>query len=84
MDRGDKSKQLIRDFQGTFDTPDGKRVLENLSAKCREHEATYRPGSFDATAYYEGMRSVILYIRAQLAKDPNIVRQTETVKEKDE
>ncbi len=81
MDR-DTVKQLIRDFQGTFDTPEGKRVLGNLSEECFESQATFVASNQYGTAFHEGKRNVILYIRAMLAKDPNIVRQTETTKEK--
>ncbi len=80
MDK-DKTKQLIRDFQGTFDTPEGKRVLENLSKECLEGVSTFVPGNQYGTAFNEGKRYAILYIRGVLAKDPNIERQTETIKE---
>ncbi len=80
MDK-DEAKQLIRDFQGTFDTPEGKRVLEKLSEECFENQPTFVVSNQYGTAFHEGKRNVILYIRAMLAKDPNIVRQTETIKE---
>lgn len=80
MDREDKIKQKIVDFGGTFSTPEGKRTLGAISKKCREHEATYVDGNPHATSYKEGMRSVIIYIREWLAKDPNKVKQ-ETVKD---
>jgi hypothetical protein len=67
------------DFNGTFSTPEGERVLKNLSDKCRENVATYVANDTHHTAYFEGMRSVILYIRAILAKDPRKVKQTETI-----
>lgn len=79
----DKVKQLIRDFQGTFDTPEGKRVLENLSNECFENQPTFVANNQYGTAFHEGKRNVILYIRSMLAKDPNVVRQTETIKEKE-
>lgn len=81
MDK-DEAKQLIRDYQGAFDTPEGKRVLENLSIECLECLSTFVPSSQFSTAFNEGKRYVILYIRGVLAKDPNVVRQTETIKEK--
>ena len=81
MDK-DKAKQLIRDFQGAFDTPEGKRVLEYLSEECFENKNTFVLNNQYGTAFNEGKRYVILYIRAILAKDPNIERQTETIKEK--
>lgn len=75
MDRDDK--QLIMDFLNTFTSEGGKRVLEKLSEKCRENVATYVANDTHHTAYFEGMRSVIIYIRLMLAKNPNVVKQKE-------
>ena len=82
MDK-DKAKQLIRDFQGTFGTSEGKSVLEHLSKECLECVSTFKSGSQHDTAFNEGKRYVILYIRGVLAKDPHMERQTETIKEKE-
>ena len=73
-DKDDKAKQLIMDYQGTFGTVEGERVLEHLSKICYEHEATLTP-TFSGTAYREGMRRVILDIRKQLAKNPHDKKQ---------
>ncbi len=75
MDRDDKAKQLIMDMQGTFGTEEGKRTLTALSEKCREHVATYVLQDTHHTTYFEGMRSVIIYIRMMLAKDPHKEKQ---------
>ncbi len=82
MDK-DTVKQLIRDFQGTFGTSEGKSVLENLSGECFENRNTFLSNNQHGTAFNEGKRYVILYIRGILAKDPHIERQTETIKEKE-
>lgn len=58
-----------QDFKETFAADEGVRTLGHLSKKCREHEATYTAKDALHTAYQEGMRSVIIYIRAQLSKD---------------
>lgn len=71
----EQTQQLIKDYQGTFGTEEGKRVLEHLSGLCYEHKATLTP-TFSETAYREGMRRVILHIRTQLSKDPYATRQT--------
>ncbi len=81
MDK-DEVKQLIRDFQCVADTPEGKRMLEHLSQECLECVSTFVSGNQFGTAFNEGKRYVILYIRGMLARDPNIIRQTETIKEK--
>lgn len=75
MDREDEAKQLIIDMMGTFGTPEGKRVLEGLSFFCYEHDPTYLKGDTHGSAFQEGARSVILYIRKTMGKDPNVVKQ---------
>ncbi len=83
MDRDDTKKQLVMDYQGTFGTTEGRRVLENLSEKCREHVATYVELNPHRSSYLEGMRSVIIYMRIMLAKDPHKEKQTEAIQGKD-
>jgi len=75
VDREDRAKQLIVDMIGTFGTPEGKRTLDVISHFCSEHESTYVKGDTHDTAFQEGTRCVILYIREIMAKDPNRVRQ---------
>jgi len=65
----EKQKQKAQDFKECFATDEGVKTLGHLSEKCREHVATYTAGDALHTAYLEGMRSVIIYIRAQLSKD---------------
>lgn len=75
MERSDKAKQLIMDLQNTFNTEGGKRVLDHISNYCYEKKPTFVDGNPTGTAYQEGKRSVILNIRAQLEKDPNLIRK---------
>lgn len=65
------------DFQNTFTSEGGKRVLERLSELCNENEPTYVDGNTHGTTYKEGQRSVILHINIMLKKDPYKERQTE-------
>ena len=69
------------DIQKTFATDSGQKALDALSKKCREHVATYVAGDSHHTAYYEGMRSVIIWLRIQLAKNINEEKQKEAVNE---
>ena len=74
------AKQLIMDYQGTFGTAEGKRVLEDLAKKCFEHQPTFTGEETHRTANREGMRYVILNIRSMIDMNPNEVKQ-ETAKE---
>jgi hypothetical protein len=70
MDREDKRKQLIMDFQSTFATESGKRVLENLSKECYENAVTFVRSDSYGSAFNEGKRYVMLHIRRILSLDP--------------
>ncbi len=68
LEHGQQSKmieaqeQIIRDYQDTFATPYGKRVLLDLMNKCRLNSTSFSRGSPYETTFYEGNRDVILYI----------------------
>lgn len=64
-----EKKQEAQDIKEAFSTDEGIRALGHISKKCREHVATYTAKDALHTAYLEGMRSVIIYIRLQLGKD---------------
>ncbi len=71
----DKKKQLAMDFMNIFTSEGGERVITNLSKFCYENESTYKGSDTHGSAFQEGARSVILYIRSQLKKDLHEVRQ---------
>lgn len=71
------------DFQNTFTSEGGKRVLGRLSEFCNENKPTYVDQNSMGTIYKEGQRSVILHIRYMLNKDPNAVKQEEAIKFKE-
>jgi hypothetical protein len=53
-------KQLIRDYQTTFSTVHGARVLEDLLKQCRVFHLSFTGNS--NTFLYEGKRSIGLYV----------------------
>ena len=67
----DELKQLVMDYQGTFGTPEGKRVLKDLETQCYANALTFVPGSPDGTAFNEGKRYAILHIQRLVAANPN-------------
>lgn len=79
------NKNLPLHFQRTFDTPDGKIVLEQLSKLCRENKpciaknfVTGAPNA-EYTMYNEGKRCVILHIRRMLEKSIYHEKQTKAL-----
>ena len=65
----EQKKQLIRDYQFTFGSPDGLRVLEDLSLQCHEDTLCHVNGNPDGSAFEEGKRYVILHIRRLLGME---------------
>jgi hypothetical protein len=54
------------DYRKLFDSPDGKRVLEDLSEYCYENESTFVESSQSKEHVNQGKRAVILYIRKRM------------------
>ena len=74
----EKIKQLQMDYQATFDTETGKRVLKHLKAKCYEGKTTFHLDSRQH-AFNEGGRAVLLDILNMLSID--IEQMEKTIKE---
>jgi len=70
MDDNKEHKQLKTDYQSTFDTKEGKRVLDDLKS------AYYHRGSFckdpHETSFREGQRSVIIRIINLIKEDKDV------------
>lgn len=74
-DKDDEQKQLIMDFQNAFTSEGGKRVFAKLIKETKAdfcivpHDNLGRIDAFEIMRN-EGRRSVIVYIRRMLKKDP--------------
>jgi cytochrome c5 len=49
-------EQVTQAYKNVFDGPDGELVLSNFAQSCNFKESSYVPGSFDKTAYNEGLK----------------------------
>jgi|TARA_R110000787_G_scaffold17321_1_gene54401 hypothetical protein len=70
------SKQLQQFVQGLkqnyeiiFGSDEGKQVLTDLEKRCHYHSTTNVKGDSHESAYMEGQRSVILFIKSMLQND---------------
>ncbi len=71
-------RQLKRDYQENFGTPQGVRILEDLRGYCGYDKSSFHLGAPDSTAHSEGMRRVILYIHAKIKRDDeSLLKQIE-------
>jgi hypothetical protein len=80
MTREEKEQQVIQDFQETFATDHGLRTLDRVALFCKEDDECYK-GSTNDTLFNLGKRSVILMLRKQLKRKPNIKKQKEAINE---
>ena len=60
---------LKKNYQYIFNTDEGKEVLSELEKRCHYHSTTNVKGDSHESAYMEGQRSVILFIKSMLRKD---------------
>ena len=61
-------KQLQNDFKTVFNSDEGKRVLADLEKRCHFLTTTNIKGDSHESAYMEGQRSVLLFIKSMLQK----------------
>ena len=62
-------KGLQTNYKTIFNTDEGKEVLADLEKRCHYHSTTNVKGDSHESAYMEGQRSVILFIKSMLQKD---------------
>ena len=60
---------LKKNYQYIFNTDEGKEVLSDLEKRCHYHSTTNVKGDSHESAYMEGQRSVLLFIKSILRKD---------------
>jgi hypothetical protein len=72
----EETKQLEKLIEGLkvnyktiFNTDEGKRVLADLEKRCHYHSTTNVKGDSHESAYMEGQRSVLLFIKSMLQKE---------------
>ncbi len=84
VDREDEKKQLTMDYKQTFDSPEGKRVVDNLR-KISKFDLSVLPIGKDdhidihAIMRYEGQRSVVLHILKKIEEDLDKPKQIEAI-----
>ncbi len=61
--------KLKTNYKYIFNTDEGKEVLADLEKRCHYHSTTNVKGDSHESAYMEGQRSVLLFIKSMLRKD---------------
>ena len=60
---------LQKNYEYIFNTDEGKEVLVDLEKRCHYHSTTNVKGDSHESAYMEGQRSVLLFIKSMLQKE---------------
>ena len=60
-----KILQLREDYKITFGSDQGKKVLNDLENRCHEFVTTFSKDSYE-TAFFEGQRSILIFIKAMI------------------
>ena len=61
--------RLKTNYKYIFNTEEGKEVLTDLEKRCHYHSTTNVKGDSHESAYMEGQRSVLLFIKSMLRKE---------------
>jgi|TARA_B100000029_G_scaffold429564_1_gene440022 hypothetical protein len=61
--------RLKTNYKYIFNTDEGKEVLVDLEKRCHYHSTTNVKGDSHESAYMEGQRSVLLFIKSMLQKE---------------
>ena len=59
---------LIKNYKIVFSSDDGKKVIEDLEKRCHEFVTTHVPKDSHESAFLEGNRSVLLFIKNMVNK----------------
>ena len=61
--------KLKTNYKYIFNTEEGKEVLTDLEKRCHYHSTTNVKGDSHESAYMEGQRSVLLFIKSMLQNE---------------
>ena len=62
-------QDLKKNYQYIFNTDEGKAVMSDLEKRCHFFTTTNIKGDSHESAYMEGQRSILLFIKAMLQND---------------
>ena len=62
-------KKLRNNYQFIFESDEGKEVLSDLEKRCHFYSTTNIKGDSHESAYMEGQRSILLFIKQMLQKE---------------
>ena len=61
--------EIKKNYHYIFNTDEGKSVMSDLEKRCHHHTTTNVKGDSHESAYMEGQRSILLFIKAMLQNE---------------
>ena len=61
--------KLIKDYKICFGSDEGKNILSDLSKRCHEFVTTHDKNNSHETAFLEGQRSVLIFMKGMINKN---------------
>tara|TARA_B100001063_G_scaffold221252_1_gene226764 strand:+ start:77 stop:319 length:243 start_codon:yes stop_codon:yes gene_type:complete len=61
--------EIKKNYQFLFSSNEGKEVMSDLEKRCHHHTTTNVKGDSHESAYMEGQRSILLFIKAMLQNE---------------
>ncbi len=71
-------KNSKKNIEFAFGSDEGKAIIDDLEKRCHYHTTTNIKGDSHESAYLEGQRSVLLFIKSMLRKENENVKRTDT------
>ena len=62
-------EEIKSNYKYIFTTDAGKQVMSDLEKRCHYHTTTNIKGDSHESAYMEGQRSILLFIKAMLQNE---------------
>ena len=61
--------ELIKSYKIVFSSDEGKKVIEDLEKRCHEYVTTHDKNNSHETAFLEGQRSVLIFMKSMINKN---------------
>ena len=61
--------KLIKNYKICFSSEEGKKVLSDLEKRCHEFVTTHDKSNSHESAFLEGQRSVLIFIKNMINKE---------------
>ena len=72
MKQNDSNKkviELIKSYKIVFSSDEGKKIIEDLEKRCHEFVTTHDKQSATESAFLEGQRSVLIFMKNMINKN---------------